>query len=191
MNEVEEPSKALQKAVLGVKLICSHPEISIKKLMCRCKPHYCVVLTQSFNIYNTILVTCICINVITATGTVVITTNFKIAMQRTRSKGESVYLRSVTPATAGFYRCEASGEAPSFPSVSGGGQLMVVILPKKEPNIYGGINEDTVELNCTTDASRPAAHIRWFINNVQVNHHTRCHFNTYFYEYYNFINNHR
>jgi len=91
-----------------------------------------------------------------------------VHVDRTRSKGESVYLRSVTPATAGFYRCEASGEAPSFPSVSGGGQLMVVILPKKEPNIYGGINEDTVELNCTTDASRPAAHIRWFINNVQV-----------------------
>ena len=77
-------------------------------------------------------------------------------------------LRSVTPATAGFYRCEASGEGPSFPSVSGGGQLMVVILPKREPNIYGEVNDDVVELNCTTDASRPAAHIRWFINNIQV-----------------------
>jgi len=91
-----------------------------------------------------------------------------VHVDRSRSKGESVVLRSVTPATAGFYRCEASGEGPSFPSVSGGGQLMVVILPKKGPNIYGGINEDIVELNCTTDASRPAAQIRWFINNVQV-----------------------
>jgi len=84
-----------------------------------------------------------------------------------------VVLRSVTPATAGFFRCEASGEGPAFRSVSGGAALAVVILPKKKPEIFGGyvVNEEdgTVELNCTTDPSRPAAQIRWLINNVPVN----------------------
>lgn len=79
----------------------------------------------------------------------------------------------MTPATAGFFRCEASGETPAFRSVLGGAALSVVILPKRKPDIFGGyaINQEdgTVELNCTTDASRPAAQIRWFINNVQVN----------------------
>ena len=82
-------------------------------------------------------------------------------------------LRSVTPATAGFFRCEASGEGPAFRSVSGGAALSVVILPKKKPEIFGGyvVNEEdgAMELNCTTDASRPAAQIRWLINNVPVN----------------------
>jgi hypothetical protein len=93
--------------------------------------------------------------------------------QRERSVREAVVLRSVTPATAGFFRCEASGEGPAFRSVSGGAALSVVILPKKKPAIFGGyvINEQdgTVELNCTTDPSRPAAQIRWLINNVPVN----------------------
>ena len=82
-------------------------------------------------------------------------------------------LRSVTPATAGFFRCEASGEGPAFRSVSGGAALSVVILPKKKPEIFGGyvVNEEdgAMELNCTTDASRPAAQIRWLINNMPVN----------------------
>ena len=89
-------------------------------------------------------------------------------------------LRSVTPATAGFFRCEASGEGPAFRSVSGGAAMTVVILPKKKPDIFGGLvgggvedpgdkaTTDTIELNCTTDASRPAAFIRWFVDNVPV-----------------------
>ncbi|XP_046631583.1 uncharacterized protein LOC124311227 isoform X2 [Daphnia pulicaria] len=96
-----------------------------------------------------------------------------IQVDRERSVREAVVLRSVTPATAGFFRCEASGEGPAFRSVSGGAALSVVILPKKKPAIFGGyvINEQdgTVELNCTTDPSRPAAQIRWLINNVPVN----------------------
>jgi hypothetical protein len=50
----------------------------------------------------------------------------------------------MTPATAGFFRCEASGEGPAFRSVSGGAALSVVILPKKKPEIFGGyvINGD-------------------------------------------------
>ena len=55
---------------------------------------------------------------------------------------ETVVLRSVTPATAGFFRCEASGESPAFRSVSGGAALTVVILPKRKPDIFGGYLSD-------------------------------------------------
>ena len=91
---------------------------------------------------------------------------FKI--QKSHSTGESVVLRSVTTATAGFFRCEVSGEGPSFPSVSDGGHLTVVIPPKRKPEIFGGVSDGNVELNCTTDASRPAAQIKWFVNGAQV-----------------------
>jgi hypothetical protein len=74
----------------------------------------------------------------------------------------------VTTATAGFFRCEVSGEGPSFPSVSDGGHLTVVIPPKRKPEIFGGVSDGNVELNCTTDASRPAAQIKWFVNGAQV-----------------------
>ena len=101
-------------------------------------------------------------------------------LQKEKSIDMKVVLRSVTPATAGFYRCEASGEGPAFRSVSGGGAMSVVILPKKKPDIFGGFVgggvedpgdhavTDTIELNCTTDASRPAAYIRWFVDTVPV-----------------------
>ena len=93
-------------------------------------------------------------------------------IQREKSAKETVVLRAVTPATAGFFRCEASGEGPAFRSASGGGAMSVVILPRRKPEIFGGfagLEEDTVELNCTSDGSRPAAQIRWLINNVPVN----------------------
>jgi len=91
-----------------------------------------------------------------------------ILVDKTRSSGETVVLRSVTPATGGFFRCEVSGEAPSFASVTDGGHLLVVIPPKHKPEIFGGVVDDTIELNCTTDGSRPAADIKWFVNGVQV-----------------------
>lgn len=84
---------------------------------------------------------------------------------------ETVVLRGVTPATAGFFRCEASGEGPAFRSVSGGATLSVVILPRRKPEIFGGFtgfDDETVELNCSSDGSRPAARLRWLINGVPV-----------------------
>lgn len=105
-----------------------------------------------------------------------------------------MFLRSVSPLTAGFFRCEVSGERPKFHSVSGGAPMSVVILPKRKPDIFGGFvdppaglegrkeernvfppvvqhqtdADETIELNCTTDASRPAAQIRWFVNDAPV-----------------------
>ena len=113
--------------------------------------------------------------------------------QREKSRDQSVVLRSVSPLTAGFFRCEVSGERPKFHSVSGGAPMSVVILPKRKPDIFGGYvdspdrplehqrqdnvfppivqqtdADETIELNCTTDASRPGAQIRWFINEAPV-----------------------
>ena len=95
-----------------------------------------------------------------------------IEIQRTESNSKRVHLSSVTLASSSHYRCEVSAEAPSFSSVSGGGYMEVVVLPRQRPVIAGGRSNyrpgDLVDVNCTSAASKPAANIRWFINDKKV-----------------------
>ncbi|XP_046644532.1 uncharacterized protein LOC124329499 [Daphnia pulicaria] len=91
-----------------------------------------------------------------------------INVNKTLSDWQRVYLSRVSLASTGNYRCEVSAEGPSFSSVSGSGHMEVVVLPKKKPTITGGKNSykagDLVDVNCTSAASKPAANIRWYIN---------------------------
>ena len=90
----------------------------------------------------------------------------------THSSAGRVLLTSVTLASSGHYRCETSAEAPSFSSVSGSGNMEVVSLPRHRPVINGGQSNyrpgDLVDVNCTSAASKPAAQIKWFINDKPV-----------------------
>ncbi|XP_032793380.2 uncharacterized protein LOC116930122 [Daphnia magna] len=96
-----------------------------------------------------------------------------INVNKTLSDWQRVYLSRVSLASSGHYRCEVSAEGPSFSSVSGGGHMEVVVLPKKRPTITGGKSSyragDLVDVNCTSAASKPAANIRWFINERKAN----------------------
>ncbi|KAK4886533.1 hypothetical protein RN001_002804 [Aquatica leii] len=87
------------------------------------------------------------------------------------STENQVVLSSVQLTTTGTYRCEVSGEAPSFQTVTEHGHMMVVALPEEGPRITGGKPRyqigDTVRVNCTSGRSKPAALLNWFINGEQ------------------------
>lgn len=80
----------------------------------------------------------------------------------------SVVLSSVQLSTSGLYRCEVSGEAPFFETVTEHAHMMVVALPKAGPEITGGHlrynPNDLVNVTCTTKESKPAAQLHWMIN---------------------------
>ncbi|XP_036340068.1 uncharacterized protein LOC118749376 [Rhagoletis pomonella] len=84
-----------------------------------------------------------------------------------------VVLRRVSLQSTGRYRCEVSGEAPSFQTVSGHEDMIVVVTPKHGPILTGGrprySSEDTVRMNCTSGPSKPACHLSWLINGIHVN----------------------
>ncbi|KAI9586043.1 hypothetical protein GQX74_001890 [Glossina fuscipes] len=80
-----------------------------------------------------------------------------------------VTLREVNLQTAGRFRCEVSGEAPSFQTVTEHGDMVVVSLPDQgPPKISGGRPRyqigDWVRINCTAGRSKPAVQLSWFIN---------------------------
>ncbi|CAG9765448.1 unnamed protein product [Ceutorhynchus assimilis] len=80
----------------------------------------------------------------------------------------SVVLSSVQLSTSGLYRCEVSGEAPYFQTVTDHAYLMVVALPKSGPEITGGQLRyhvgDVINVTCSTRESKPAAQLNWMIN---------------------------
>ncbi|XP_065158335.1 cell adhesion molecule 2-like [Atheta coriaria] len=84
------------------------------------------------------------------------------------SSDTQVVLTSVQLPSSGLYRCEVSGEAPFFQTVTEHQRMMVVALPEEEPKITGGKPRyqvgDTVRVNCTSGRSKPAAQLSWFIN---------------------------
>ncbi|XP_076339233.1 uncharacterized protein LOC143240532 [Tachypleus tridentatus] len=93
-------------------------------------------------------------------------------VQLSRSNRQTVYLRQVDLDTAGVYRCEVSAEAPIFDTVSAKKEMKVFALPSEAPKISGKKGKysigDTVSVNCTSAKSRPAANLRWYINDEQV-----------------------
>ncbi|XP_023014611.1 beaten path IIIc [Leptinotarsa decemlineata] len=79
-----------------------------------------------------------------------------------------VVLNSVQLSSTGIYRCEVSGEAPFFETVTEHQRMIVVALPEEGPKITGGRPRyqvgDTVKVNCTSGKSKPAAQLDWMIN---------------------------
>ncbi|KAG8317276.1 hypothetical protein J6590_031409 [Homalodisca vitripennis] len=90
-----------------------------------------------------------------------------------RSNESQVLLTALDLDSSGRYRCEVSAEAPSFQTVSDHADMVTVALPSRGPVITGGRPRynigDTVNVNCTSGSSKPAAHLAWFINGDQVN----------------------
>ncbi|XP_016964452.1 uncharacterized protein LOC108034159 isoform X1 [Drosophila biarmipes] len=83
-----------------------------------------------------------------------------------------VTLRNVNLQSAGRFRCEVSGEAPSFQTVTEHGDMIVVCLPHEEPKITGGRPRyqigDYVRVNCTAGSSKPAIKLTWQVNGEPV-----------------------
>ncbi|XP_037071852.1 endothelial cell-selective adhesion molecule-like [Pollicipes pollicipes] len=84
----------------------------------------------------------------------------------------SVRLRQLNMHSTGSYRCEVSAEAPNFDTVSRDGIMVVVVLPEDDPVISGQDEVygpgSWVSLNCTSERSKPAAQLMWFVNEKRV-----------------------
>ncbi|XP_014203690.1 uncharacterized protein LOC106635988 [Copidosoma floridanum] len=95
------------------------------------------------------------------------------------STESSVVLNSVNLMSSGRYRCEVSGEAPAFQTVSEHADMEVVALPEEGPIINGrGSRQryqahDVVRFNCTSAKSKPAATLSWFINGEPVSQYVK------------------
>jgi len=91
-----------------------------------------------------------------------------VEVDKKRSNEKSVTLRNLQQKTTGRYRCEVSTEGPTFATESKYGDLLVVALPRGGPTIKGGRLRyslgDSVDVNCTSADSKPAADLHWFIN---------------------------
>lgn len=91
-----------------------------------------------------------------------------VRVDLSKSSGQSVYLRHVDLNSGGTYRCEVSAEAPEFQTVAAEKKMTVFVLPTEGPKITGGLSKyrigDTVSVNCTSSKSKPAATLRWYIN---------------------------
>lgn len=92
-----------------------------------------------------------------------------VSVELHNSSDAIVTLRNVNLQSAGRFRCEVSGEAPSFQTVTEHGDMVVVSLPDQGPPKISGARPryqigDWVRINCTVGRSKPAVELSWFVN---------------------------
>ncbi|XP_039952943.1 uncharacterized protein LOC120769808 [Bactrocera tryoni] len=84
------------------------------------------------------------------------------------SNATHVFIRNPT---SGKYSCEVSADAPSFNTFLVSGEMEVVELPTQRPVITGIHSRyrlgDVINGNCSSDFSKPAANLSWWINDLQ------------------------
>nr|XP_036216047.1 uncharacterized protein LOC106619348 [Bactrocera oleae]XP_036216048.1 uncharacterized protein LOC106619348 [Bactrocera oleae]XP_036216049.1 uncharacterized protein LOC106619348 [Bactrocera oleae]XP_036216050.1 uncharacterized protein LOC106619348 [Bactrocera oleae] len=89
------------------------------------------------------------------------------------SNATHVFIRNPT---SGKYSCEVSADAPSFNTFLVSGEMEVVELPTQRPIITGVHSRyrvgDVINGNCSSDFSKPAANLTWWINDMQVPPHS-------------------
>ena len=92
-----------------------------------------------------------------------------IKVDLSKSGKYAVFLKHVDLNSGGLYRCEVSAEAPEFKTAELEREMKVYVLPTEGPRITGSQTQykigDTVNINCTSAKSKPAAALRWYINN--------------------------
>ncbi|XP_032515419.1 uncharacterized protein LOC116768727 [Danaus plexippus] len=90
----------------------------------------------------------------------------------TKSASTVVALDQLTQESAGRYRCEVSGEAPYFVTVSEEKDIIIHLLPNSGPRLSELNNEyqvgDRLVVNCTSSRSRPRTQLKWLINDEPV-----------------------
>ncbi|XP_011865479.1 PREDICTED: uncharacterized protein LOC105560730 isoform X2 [Vollenhovia emeryi] len=93
-----------------------------------------------------------------------------------QSDAYRVVLNGVQPNHTGKYRCEVSGDSPSFNTVMVSGYMHVASLPNGRPLLR--IEKmryavgDTVRGNCTVPSGNPPANVTWTVNGTPVNSST-------------------
>ncbi|RVE46139.1 hypothetical protein evm_009213 [Chilo suppressalis] len=91
-----------------------------------------------------------------------------IKITESDSSGGNLTLSADNLEASGRYRCEISGEKPSFPTVSKHADMKVIILPDRGPVLLGFLTRyrvgDRLITNCTSGRSRPPTDLTWYIN---------------------------
>ncbi|XP_042864414.1 uncharacterized protein LOC122248465 [Penaeus japonicus] len=89
------------------------------------------------------------------------------------SEGGRVKIFNVTLAATGRYRCEVSGEAPTFQTSYESDIITVVDLPDERPVLSTGGKEhfrlgDVIGINCSSHGAKPAPELSFYVNDVTV-----------------------
>ncbi|KAH8251411.1 hypothetical protein KR032_011177, partial [Drosophila birchii] len=96
----------------------------------------------------------------------------EIDVETTQSNASHVLLRNVPTSISGKFACEVSADAPTFDTSIVAADMEVVELPTQRPIITGIHSRyrlgDVVNGNCSSDYSKPAANLTWWINDIQV-----------------------
>ncbi|EDV58066.1 uncharacterized protein Dere_GG24184 [Drosophila erecta] len=96
----------------------------------------------------------------------------EIDVETAQSNASHVLLRNVPTSISGKFACEVSADAPTFDTSIVAADMEVVELPTQRPIITGIHSRyrlgDVVNGNCSSDYSKPAANLTWWINDIQV-----------------------
>jgi len=88
------------------------------------------------------------------------------------SKPSHIVLKKVNFRSTGIYRCEITSS--SFEITEKYEQMTIIELPHKAPTITTDLNikqyeiGDMLQLNCTSEPSHPASHLKWEVNKQPV-----------------------
>lgn len=95
-----------------------------------------------------------------------------INVESTLSNQSHVTLVSVPLSITGKFSCEVSADAPSFHTLIHTAEMEIVELPTQRPIITGIHSRyrlgDVINGNCSSDYSKPAANLTWWINEIPV-----------------------
>ncbi|XP_037959229.1 uncharacterized protein LOC119688629 [Teleopsis dalmanni] len=95
-----------------------------------------------------------------------------ISVDTTQSNASHVLLRNVPVSISGKFACEVSADAPFFHTSIVAAEMEVVEMPAQRPIITGIHSRyrlgDIINGNCSSDYSKPAANLTWWINDRQV-----------------------
>ncbi|GAB1862305.1 Ig-like domain-containing protein [Camponotus japonicus] len=90
-----------------------------------------------------------------------------------QSDAHQVVLKDVQPNHTGKYRCEVSGDSPSFTTLMVYSYMHVASLPDGDPQLLVEKTRyavgDTVRGNCTVPSGNPPANVTWTVNGIPVN----------------------
>ncbi|CAB3360451.1 Hypothetical predicted protein [Cloeon dipterum] len=95
-----------------------------------------------------------------------------VSVDEFQSGNKSVMLRNVQRELTGIYKCEVSGDQPTFHTDVKTAPMLVVDVPQETPRIEIEKNrfklDEPIRANCSSALSYPAANITWFVNGTQI-----------------------
>ncbi|CAB4070285.1 unnamed protein product [Lepeophtheirus salmonis] len=101
---------------------------------------------------------------------------FGVYVDKERSSSRKVRLKVVRWSTEGNYKCEVTAGKPYYDTVVNSSIARIVAAPRRGPTITGRRDRytsgDLVELNCSSNSSKPATELSWYINSIQADNST-------------------